>query len=42
MDGFITITDKKFVKFVVNTGTGKIAGQRQNGKISLCGKFSKM
>ena len=23
MDGFITITDTKVVKFVVNTGTGK-------------------
>ena len=44
-DGWIycnAITDKKVVKFVVNTGTGKIAGQRQNGKINHCGKFSKM
>ena len=27
MDEFFTITDKKFGKFVVNTGTGKITGQ---------------
>ena len=32
IDGFIAITDKKVVKFVVNTGTGKITLQRQNGK----------
>ena len=32
MVGFITITGKKVVKFVVNTGTSKITGQKQNGE----------
>ena len=32
MKGFITITDKKVVKFIEKTGTVKIAGQRRNGK----------
>ena len=42
MDGLvtITITDKEFVKFVVNTGTGKITGQDKMEKIYLFGKFS--
>ena len=36
MDGFITITDKKVVKFIVNTGTGKI--KRQSGQNQISGK----
>ena len=42
MDGFvtITITHKEVVKFVVNTGTGKITGQDKMEKINLIGKFS--
>ena len=40
MDWFITITDKKVVKFVVNTGTGKITDKDKVEKTNLCGKFS--
>ena len=32
MDGFISITDKKVVKFIINTGTGKITPKRQMDK----------
>ena len=39
MDGYITITDKKVVKFVVNTGTGKITRKRQNGQNLILGKI---
>ena len=41
MDGFITITDKKAVKFVVNTGTRKIK-KRTNGQNQISGKICKV
>ena len=40
MDGFITITDKKAVKFVVNTGTGKNYTRKRQNQIS--GKIIKV
>ena len=42
MDGFIAITDKKAMKFVVNTGAGKITRKRQNGQNQISGKISKV
>ena len=41
MDGFITSTDKKAVKFVGNTGTRKIKRKRQMDKIKSLVKFVK-
>ena len=42
MDGFVTITDKKVVKFVVNTGAGKFTRKEKMEKNQICGKISKM
>ena len=38
LDGFITITDKKVVKFFVNTGTGKITTKSQIGQNQISGQ----
>ena len=38
MDGFITITDNKVMKFVVNTGTGKNYKKKKNGQNQISGK----
>ena len=42
MDGCITITENKEVRFIVNTGAGKIARKRQNGQNQISGKISKV
>ena len=42
MDGCITITENKVVKFIVNTGAGKIARKRQNGQNQISGKISQV
>ena len=42
MDGFITIIDKEVVKFVVNTGIGKITRKRRSGENQISGKIRKV
>ena len=41
LDGFITIPDKRAVKFAVNTGTRKITRKRQMDKIRYLVKLVK-
>ena len=41
MDGFVTITDKKVVKFVVNTGAGKFTRKEKIEKIRSVVKLVK-